>query len=153
MVRLRALALWRTIAAGRCSRQADRGWRPGLGALVALGIGIAHGSLLATIALSNYRSFNNGWDLAIYDQVHWNITDRGLPQSTLYSNDTINHFGVHFSPVYYFTALVYWLRRSADTLLVLENVALGMGALPLYCLAERVTGRPLVGLLSLQCIS
>ncbi|MBX3190760.1 MAG: DUF2079 domain-containing protein [Labilithrix sp.] len=124
--------------------------RPALdrvGGLIAATLALLHGAATARSAVANFDVLFSGWDLAIYSQVHWNITTTGVPWSSAYSDATTNHYGIHFSPIYHLTSLLYALRRSPTTLLVLENVAIALGALPLYGLARRLTGKASVALM------
>src|SRR5262249_18009616 len=97
------------------------------------------------LASLKYAGNAYGWDMAIYNQVISNIAFHGVPISTAYSNATINHFGVHFSPIYYLIAIVYRFAPSPVTLAGLQIAALALGALPLYLLVERRLG-PWLGL-------
>ncbi len=113
---------------------------------IAGGMGLAHGIVMARLSARQFDMLWSGWDLAIYSQVHWNITTTFVPWSTTYTDQTFNHYAIHFSPIYHLTSLLYAVHRSPATLIWIENVALGLGALPAYLLARRVTGRAFVGL-------
>lgn len=103
-------------------------------------LAVLHTIALTGFAHASYRAHASGWDLAIYNQVHWNIVDSGIPWSTMYSaTESENHYAIHFSPIYHLTALVYALRKSPETLTALQNAALASGALPLFALARRRT--------------
>jgi len=98
------------------------------------------------LAAQKYAGNAYGWDMAIYNQCISNIAYHGVPISTAYSNATINHFGVHFSPIYYLIAVFYRFAPGPVTLATLQILALALGALPLYLLVERRHG-PWLGLL------
>jgi uncharacterized membrane protein len=95
---------------------------------------------LILVAAHKYADDVYGWDLAIYNQCISNIAFHGVPISTLYTDATLNHFGIHFSPLYYLLAIPYRFAPSALTLVVLQILALGLGALPLYALVARRIG-------------
>ncbi len=107
---------------------------------VVAALALAHAIALSRYSHAVFRGFGNGWDLAVYDQVHANIVDTGIPWSTQYSaTESENHYAIHFSPIYHLTALVYALHRSPNTLTSLQNVALAAGAMPLFLLARHKT--------------
>jgi hypothetical protein len=115
--------------------------------LLVLAIGVAHGILLATIAVSRIQTLASGWDLAIFAQVTWNIAHGGVPSSSMYFDEPINHYGVHFSPTHHVVALLYWARPTPTTLVVLSNLGVGIAALPAYLLGKQITGRTTIGFL------
>ncbi len=105
--------------------------------LVVTGLALAHAVALSRYSHAIFRGFGNGWDLAVYDQVHANIVDTGIPWSTQYSaTESENHYAIHFSPIYHLTALIYAVHRSPNTLTSLQNAALATGAVPLFLLAR-----------------
>ena len=71
-------------------------------------------------------------DTGLYDQAIWLlahgkdfITVRGLPV-----------FGHHANPAFYFLVPAYWFGAGANFINVIQVVALGLGAIPLYLLAR-----------------
>ncbi|MBX3193457.1 MAG: DUF2079 domain-containing protein, partial [Labilithrix sp.] len=116
-------------------------WVTRLAPFVVVALSMAHALMLYEVTRRRGDAFANGWDLAVYDQSHWNILDSGMPWSTMYSaTGTENHFSIHFSPIYYLTALIYALRPEAQTIIAIQNVAVALGALPLFLLTRHKTG-------------
>ena len=79
------------------------------------------------------------FDLATFEQSFWNATHGTLFFSSLEGD--ISHFGRHFSPIFYLLLPIYALHRDPTTLLVLQSVALGLAAIPLYLFARRRLGQ------------
>jgi uncharacterized membrane protein len=73
-------------------------------------------------------------DLALYDQMVWAIATRGAPWSSL---PDMHGWGDHFTIVLYLMAPLYWLAPSPVTMLVVQCVALALGALAVWGLARR----------------
>ena len=94
-----------------------------------------------------YHSF--GFDLGLYDQVFWNTTQGRFLESTMTGANPVPHSQLsdHFSPVYLLLFPFYSLYPHPETLLVLQTAALGVGAWPIYLLANAKLG-PGYGLLS-----
>jgi uncharacterized membrane protein len=84
-----------------------------------------------------YHSF--GPDLALFDQVFWN-TVHGRPfESTMSLSLTQPHsfFSDHFSPALWVLVPFYAALPRPETLLVLQTLALALGAVPVYLAARR----------------
>jgi uncharacterized membrane protein len=81
-----------------------------------------------------HRYALTAYDLGIYDQAVWlisrfhnpYITVRGLPL-----------LADHFDPILYLLAPLYWIWDSPKMLLVAQTLALAIGALPVYLIAQR----------------
>jgi uncharacterized membrane protein len=74
-------------------------------------------------------------DLGIFDQLLWNITHgRGMQRSIEIS---FPHWGVHTQPILYLLAPFYLLFPGPEILLILQSLALALGAVPLYLFARR----------------
>jgi len=100
-----------------------------VGALMAAYVG-----LYGELCLHKYRYFlYTDFDLAIFVQA----VD-GLLHGTLYSSIRgMNWLGDHTSLVMFLVAPLYAIARSPVTLLLVQTVALALGALPVYWLARR----------------
>jgi uncharacterized membrane protein len=83
-----------------------------------------------------YRTF----DLSFYDQGLWLLSRFRAPELSIVGR---NLFGDHAQ----FTLLplvpLYWIRPDATTLLAVQALALGLGAVPVYLLAMRRLANPL----------
>ncbi len=101
--------------------------------------------------VQKHNSFRTtGFDLGIYDQVLYNILHEGRMRFTFFtswdgnpiiSEDHIidsydNYLAFHFSPVLYLLAPVYAFYQDAKTLLVFQSIALGLGGVAVYLLAQ-----------------
>lgn len=102
-----------------------------LGAMMALYIGYFAWFTLRAHDLFQTRAF----DLGIYDQVVWNTAHGRWFRSTIEEGWDIL-LADHFQPILLPIALTYWLLESPKTLLLLQTVALALGALPVYWLAR-----------------
>lgn len=78
------------------------------------------------------------FDLAVFDQSFWNATQGTLFYTSLEGG--ISHFGRHFSPIFFLLLPFYALRPDPTTLLVLQSIALGLAAIPLYLIAHNRLG-------------
>jgi uncharacterized membrane protein len=106
--------------------------------LVFLGIA-AYSITLSYYSLVKFRTFNDlGFDLGVYNQALWTALHGRLFYETpdLYWNTGGSFFGVHFAPLMYLVLIVYSILPRPETLLVLQSVVLGLGALPVYLLAR-----------------
>ncbi|WP_181391826.1 DUF2079 domain-containing protein [Methanospirillum lacunae] len=85
-------------------------------------------------------------DLGIFSQALWSTVTEG----TFFFNsleNTINagvtsHFGVHTSPILAALLPVYALAPGVKTLLVVQSILLGLGAVPIYLTAKKILGNP-----------
>ena len=119
--------------AGRGSRALSRRHWPlfVLGLLIALYVAYFG---WYTLRISDYYQFGGG-DLAIYDQAVWNTAGGRLFRQT-YQPGWDNLMADHVEPILLPIALLYLLWKSPDMLLLLQTVALALGALPVYWLAR-----------------
>jgi uncharacterized membrane protein len=92
---------------------------------------------------------SEAFDLGNMDQAVWNTLHGDLLRFT---NRGIDWYGpptrlaVHVEPILILIAPLYLLHAGAETLLVLQTVALALGAIPLLALAlRRLPAAPLVG--------
>jgi len=97
----------------------------------------------------NHRSFGTAaYDLGIHENVVWNT----LHGNFFFSSVMETHYlGVHTSLVLLLVAPIYALAPTAETLLVLQALVLGLAALPLFLLARTILEKDwqalLIGLL------
>jgi uncharacterized membrane protein len=92
------------------------------------------------------------FDLGNADQALWNTAHgrpfhftnwRGLPDLPLKEDSRL---GMHFEPVYLLIAPIYWLWSDVRALLILQTVALALGAVPVFLLARLRLGSGLCAL-------
>ena len=87
-------------------------------------------------SLRHYNFQTQTWDMGIFTQIMWNIVHgNGMANSLEFVS---NHFAVHMSPFLFLLAPGFALFPSAYYLLLLQTVALALGAWPLYLLAKRI---------------
>jgi len=89
----------------------------------------------ASKSIYAYRIGVTLFDLAVFEQAFWNATQGTLFYSSLEGD--ISHFGRHFSPFLILLLPFYMLHRDPTTLLILQSVALGLAAIPLYLVAQK----------------
>lgn len=106
---------------------------------IALGLVAAWTLLYGTLAVLRHLTWNStAFDLAVFDQVYWNATQGRLFESTLDRGvcGPSSFLGGHLSllPVALFP--LYALLPRAETLVLLQAGAIGLGAWPVYVLAR-----------------
>jgi uncharacterized membrane protein len=101
----------------------------------------AYVALFATLGLLKYANFrSSSIDNAIFNQVIWLMSRFKAPVSTIRG---LNIFGDHMEPVLILLVPLYWLKFNVPGLIVVQTVALGLGALPIYLLArDKLESRP-----------
>ncbi len=97
-------------------------------------IGAVYSAGMIWWAVRKYASGGyNGLDLAIFNQVLWNIANRGTVWSSIQGH---SYFGDHFAPFLFALAPLYALWQDPRFLLVLQAVALGATVIPVYGIAR-----------------
>ncbi len=87
-------------------------------------------------AMKHYNFQTQTWDLGIFDQTFWNTIHGRIMQNNI--EEVRNHLGVHMSPFLFLLVPGYALFPSPYFLLLIQTIALGLGAWPLYLLAKRI---------------
>jgi uncharacterized membrane protein len=111
---------------------------------IALGLVAVYALLFGALSLVRHWSFHStGLDLGVFDQVIWNTSQGRFMESTLSLDRCAPHsfLGDHFSPILAALVPLYWVAPHPETLLVVQTVALALGAWPLYLLARRLLPR------------
>lgn len=105
--------------------------------IVALGI-LAYVAYFAWFTiLSHHNLGTSGFDLALEDNILWNIANGGdWFKSSPFAGPEGGHFGNHATFFAYVIALVYRFAERAETLLVIQAIVTGAAAWPLYLLAR-----------------
>jgi uncharacterized membrane protein len=107
--------------------------------LVALGLGAAYSLVYITLSVLRHESYHSsGFDLGLFNQVFWNTTQGRLFESTMSQALPVPHslLGDHFSPIFLFLMPFYFVYPHPETLLVVQTLALALGAWPVYLLAR-----------------
>jgi len=103
--------------------------------IVLLCLGTAY---LVISALLQHRALGTGYDLGIYDQTIWNLAHGRIWMTTLVY-ETGGYYD-HFEPILALIVPLYWLWSDVRVLLIVQSLALGLGALPIYLYARRRFG-------------
>ena len=119
-------------------------------ALVSL-LSLGYGVYFSVFTVSEHNTFHtHAFDLGIFDQVMYYTAQRGEMLFSVVHNPPESFWSVHFSPALYLLTPIYALYQDARTLLVLQSVLLGAGAVVVYVLAVRMTGALLAVTLSVS---
>jgi uncharacterized membrane protein len=113
---------------------------PSARALVFAGIG-AFAAGFAALSVLRQEAFSTGrFDLGNMVQAVWS-TAHGHPlRVTDLHGDQISRLGAHVDPILVLFAPLWWIWPSANMLLVVQAIAVGVGALPVYWLARKHLG-------------
>jgi hypothetical protein len=87
----------------------------------------------------HYRLQTSSWDLAIFDNMMWNLCRGEWFKASPDLGRTGSHIQYHATFVAYLLVPFYALRQQADTLLFLQALIVGAGAIPLFLLAKLKT--------------
>ena len=122
-----------------------RGWIPFLLACLILSYTV----FFSAVACLKYRSFSfHDFDLALVNQTAWNTLHGTLTGSSPGEAAIFN--GGHVFLILFAVLPVYALFTGPVTLLFLQALALGLGALPVYCIGRNLI-KPSFGLLFAFC--
>jgi uncharacterized membrane protein len=105
----------------------------------ALGLAAAYFIVYSTLSMLRHQSYHSfGFDLGLFNQVFWNTTQGHPFESTMSQALPVPHslLGDHFSPVFLLLMPFYFAFPHPETLLVLQTLALALGAWPIYLLAK-----------------
>ena len=96
------------------------------------------------LQILNYESFYNlNGDLGTYNQALYTTVHNGEffhYTVNIPAGSTGTVFAAHFSPILFLLVPIYALASSPTTLIVVKQIALASGAIPLYKLAELLLG-------------
>jgi uncharacterized membrane protein len=102
---------------------------------------VAYAAGFSALSILRQRSFATGrFDLGNMVQAVWSTAHGHLLEVTTLRGDQLSRLGVHVDPILALFAPLWWLWPSPDMLLVVQAVAIALGALPVYRLAERHLG-------------
>ncbi len=106
--------------------------------LVLLGAITAYCLLFCSYQLNLYHRFAYpSFDLAVFQQATWCIAHGLSPFVTVRG---LHILGDHFSLILYLLAPLEWVYPHAELLLVVQTIALALGAVPVYLFAYRQLG-------------
>lgn len=115
----------------------DRFWRFSAGTTLLFLVVLTYIVVFSTFSILTYQNFGmSAFDIGIHDQAIWKIaTGRGL-FSTVRG---LPIWGDHCWFIMIFLAPLYWIWPSLKIILVLQSVALAIGAVPLAAYTYRLT--------------
>src|SRR5207249_4728954 len=107
----------------------------------------AYAAGFSALSIQRDRAFETGrFDLGNMVQAIWS-TAHGHPlRITDLQGDQISRLGAHVDPILVVFAPLWWIWPSPDLLLVVQALAVGAGALPVYWLARKHLGSARAGL-------
>ncbi len=97
--------------------------------------------------LNHLRLQTTSWDLAIFDNMMWNLIRGEWFKAAPDLGRTGSHIQYHATFDAYLFAPFYALRQRADTLLVIQGVLVGLAAVPIFLLVKARTQSAGLGLL------
>jgi uncharacterized membrane protein len=106
---------------------------------VAFALAATYFLVYATLSVLRHLSYHSlGFDLGLYDQVFWNTSQGRILESTMSQGMPIPHSQMsdHFSPIYLALEPFYLAFPHPETLVVLQTLALTLGAWPIFLLAR-----------------
>ena len=107
--------------------------------LVALGLAALYAAVYILLSVLRHESYHSlGFDLGLFNQVFWNTTQGRLLESTMSQALPVPHslLGDHFSPIFLIFMPFYFAYPHPETLVVIQTLALALGAWPVYLLAK-----------------
>ena len=111
---------------------------------LALAMVLLYVAVFGSLSLVRHWAFHsNALDLGVFDQVLWNTVHGRFMESTLSLErcDPHSFFLDHFSPALLVIVPFYAIVPRPETLIVVQTVALALGAWPIYSLARRFLER------------
>ncbi len=107
---------------------------------------IAYFLFFSVITVMRHSSFNStAYDLGIFDQTIWGYSHGEMLLNTVRG---INLLGDHMHPILFLFAPLYKFLPMPEGLLVLQSLALALGALPIYWMARKRIGQTAAALIS-----
>ena len=108
----------------------------------------AFAALFGLLSVRRQEAFSTGrFDLGNMVQAVWS-TAHGHPlRVTDLDGDQVLRLGAHVDPVLVLFAPLWWLWPSPNLLLVVQSVAIALGAVPVYRLARKHLGSSRAGTL------
>ena len=103
----------------------------------------AFAAVFGTLAVLRHRAFESGrFDLGNMTQAVWSTAHADVLSVTDLHGEQISRLGAHFDPLLVLLTPLWWLWPSPELLLVVQAVAVGAGALPVFWLAHKHVGSP-----------
>ncbi|QQG46567.1 MAG: DUF2079 domain-containing protein [Candidatus Niyogibacteria bacterium] len=97
-------------------------------------------AVVGSVSVARHYDFQTqAWDMGIFFQTFWNTAQGRIMQNSI--EEVSNHLGVHMSPIIFVLLPGFLVFPSAYYLLIIQTLALALGALPLYLFAKKVLER------------
>jgi uncharacterized membrane protein len=107
----------------------------------------AYSAGFGSLSILRHRAFNTGrYDLGNMVQTVWNTAHGHFLQMTGGDGVQISRLAAHFDPILAAFAPLWWIWPSPEMLLVVQAVAVALGALPVFWLARKHLGSEQAGL-------
>ena len=101
-------------------------------------------TVFSVLGVRNHRNFGTwAYDMAIYDQAFWLVSEGGSTFMTVRGLDVWGH---HLNLIAFAFAPFYRLGAGPEFLYVVQNVSIALGALPVYLIVKERFGKPLMAL-------
>jgi uncharacterized membrane protein len=98
----------------------------------------AYAAGFASLSILRHRAFNTGrYDLGNMVQTVWNTAHGDFLQMTSGDGRQISRLAAHFDPILAVFAPLWWIWPSPEMLLVVQAMAVALGALPVFWLAQK----------------
>ncbi|WP_297477901.1 DUF2079 domain-containing protein [Thermococcus sp.] len=105
--------------------------------------------VFSIISINHHYTFRtNAFDLGIFMQSLWNTFHGRFMYNTVeyFVFCAKSHFNIHLSPILLVVLPLYHLLPEPQGILILQTLALGMAAYPLFLLSQRVLKRTAISL-------
>jgi uncharacterized membrane protein len=115
---------------------------PGVGVTL-IAATVAYGAGYAALSVLRHRAFTTGrFDLGNMVQAVWWTAHGHLLRMTNLHGEQISRLAAHVDPLLAVFSPLWWIWPSPDLLLVVQALAIAVGALPVYWLARKHLGSP-----------
>jgi uncharacterized membrane protein len=102
---------------------------------------------MSALAVLQQRAFTTGrFDVGNLTQAVWSTAHGRFLEVTDLQGDQISRLGAHFDPLVAIVAPLWWLWPNPSLLLVVQAVAVALGAVPVFLLARKHLGTDWAGL-------
>lgn len=102
---------------------------------------------MSVLSVLQQRAFETGrFDLGNLTQVVWSTANGRFLEITDVNGEQISRLGAHFDPIVVLLVPLWWIWPSPELLLVVQAVAVALGAVPVFLLAKKHLGSDRAGL-------
>lgn len=102
--------------------------------------------IIGLSTVTRYTNFGGAtFDLGIFTQMFEYMRTTGIPYTTVEREGLFNHFGVHFSPIYYLLLPGYMIFHHPAYLLMMQALAVGLCVFPIQRICRHMGFSPLAG--------